>query len=156
MRYSPFLSQKPTPQKNLISWEKAGGVRGSGAQEILVRNECPLEECAKRKKKNIRSIPCSKASPVYSETNVRSPETGRWLVRLHPWEEKMGLLMLLLVVMAASSHLRGTTERSPVTSKSHRVQNVMRSGLLVQHAAQWDTKIKSHRHQTSHSGLMLV
>lgn len=157
MRHSPFLSQKP--KKNLILWEKAGGVRGSGAQEILVRNECPLEGCAKRKKekrKNMRSIPCSKASPVYSETNVRGPETGRWLVRLHPWEEKMGLLMLLLVVMAASSHLRGTTERSPVTSKSHPVQNVRRSGLLVQHAAYWDTKIKSYRHQTAHSGLMLV
>ena len=45
---------------------------------------------------------------------AQSPETERGvLVLLHirrrqPWEEKMGLLMLLLVVMAASSHLERT------------------------------------------------
>lgn len=159
MRHSPFLSQKPTPPKKISFYERKPAAseevarrRSWSETSVLLKNA----QKKKRKKKNIRSIPCSKASPVYSETNVRGPETGRWLVRLHPWEEKMGLLMLLLVVMAASSHLRGTTERSPVTSKSHRVQNVTRSGLQVQHAAYWDTKIKSYRHQTAHSGLMLV
>lgn len=157
MRHSPFLSQKPKKKSHFMresrrrprKW-RAGDLGQKRVSSWRMRKK------KKRKKKNIRSIPCSKASPVYSETNVRGPETGRWLVRLHPWEEKMGLLMLLLVVMAASSHLRGTTERSPVTSKSHPVQNVRRSGLLVQHAAYWDTKIKSYRHQTAHSGLMLV
>ena len=50
---------------------------------------------------------------------AQSPETERGvLVLLHirrrqPWEEKMGLLMLLLVVMAASSHLERTGINSP-------------------------------------------
>lgn len=132
---------------------KASGVRGIGAQDILVRNECPLEESAKKKRKNIRSVSFSKTSPVYSETNVCSPETWRWLVWLHPCEEKMGLLMLLLVVMAASSHLRGTTERSLVT-----IESIMWcvQWLLFQRGAYLDTKIKKYSNSILHSGLMLV
>lgn len=41
-------------------------------------------------------------------TEARCPKAVLVLlhIQLHqPWEEKMGLLMLLLVVMAASSHL---------------------------------------------------
>lgn len=72
----------------------------------------------------MKSVSFSKTSLVCSETNVCSLESWRWLVWLHPCEEKMGLLMLLLVVMAANSHLRGTTERNLVT-KYHQVHYVM-------------------------------
>lgn len=64
--------------------------------------------------------------------NAQCPETAVVLFHFQqhqPWEEKMGLLMLLLVVMAANSHLEGTRG-------SFSDHKLLSSGRQVAHCAQ--------------------
>lgn len=91
---------------------EARGIQGSNMKDILESNGSPdlnWRVCKSNTEANF-----TKTVPQSADGEVLGPETERGvLVLLHvprrqPWEEKMGLLMLLLVVMAASSHLEGT------------------------------------------------
>lgn len=63
----------------------------------------PVQKYTKKKKEEKKSVAAQvirkKKGPEVLKQNLLRIEL------LQPWEEKMGLLMLLLVVMAASSHL---------------------------------------------------
>lgn len=84
------------------------------------------------------------------------------LVLLHiqlrqPWEEKMGLLMLLLVVMAASSHLIscGSPDCSRLYWITAILHNVFKLGLKSKiYRSEWSMRLNSSPIPCSGQGLV--